>query len=553
MRIGEFDINRADGKILLNDIRLDTGILPRGHKLSKEDILYLKMTGIRKITAGEMGVADLSAENALSNLAPRIAGKNVVYVTPEHNLCKIAADRDGIFICQENRLLKFNRMSSKVVLNTIAPYQNVRKGEVIAVLSVCPPALEEELLEEIDFKLSGNEPLLSVEETKNEQAAVIYTKFYDDAAENGHFSAIVRKMVKNYTPFGLEFTAEYSCPHTVDGIAEAVAYAAGRHRVVMIVPGMPACHPDDTAPAALKTIVDSIVCSHIPQADAPDLMIAVKRNAKIIHMPYNYDKTVSPLADRFIRIAVKKDKITQSDFAFEQNVFLGNEILSNEEKNRIIAPDDKKNKKEPSIAAVILAAGVSSRARRNKLMVKIGGKPLFMKAVEAAVRSKASPVFVITGHDAENLEEPLENIDINILRNHDYASGVKTSIRLGLKSVPSSCDGALLIPADMPNITAEYLNRMIKSFNKGKERQLLVSAYGGHKYNPVLWSSDLYPTADLVPEDSHLRQVFLEHSDYLSLVESDAETCLDVNFPNDLELLTKDGEEASSAAPAAKP
>ena len=112
MRIGEFDINRADGKILLNDIRLDTGILPRGHKLSKEDILYLKMTGIRKITAGEMGVADLSAENALSNLAPRIAGKNVVYVTPERNLCKIAADRDGIFICQENRLLKFNRMSS---------------------------------------------------------------------------------------------------------------------------------------------------------------------------------------------------------------------------------------------------------------------------------------------------------------------------------------------------------------------------------------------------------------------------------------------------------
>ena len=153
----------------------------------------------------------------------------------------------------------------------------------------------------------------------------------------------------------------------------------------------------------------------------------------------------------------------------------------------------------------------------------------------------------------EFLEEHLENIDINILRNHDYASGVKTSIRLGLKSVPSSCDGALLIPADMPNITAEYLNRMIKSFNKGKERQLLVSAYGGHKYNPVLWSSDLYPTADLVPEDSHLRQVFLEHSDYLSLVESDAETCLDVNFPNDLELLTKDGEEASSAAPAAKP
>lgn len=552
MRTGEFDINRADGKILLNDIRLDTGILPRGHKLTKEDILYLKMTGIKKITAGEMGIADLSAENALSNLAPRIAGKNVVYTAPERNLCKMAADRDGIFICQEKRIAKFNRMSSRVILNTIPPYQNVRKGDLIATLTVCPPALEEERLEEIDFKLSGNEPLLSIEETKSEQAAVIYTKFYNDEAENRHFAAAVRKMVANYTPLGLEFTTEYSCPHTVDDIAETVAYAAGKHRIVMIVPGMPACHPNDTAPAALKTIVDSIVCSHIPQADAPDLLIAVKRNAKIIHMPYNYDLAASSLTDRLIRIAVKKDKITQSDFALEQNVTLANLALTDEEKARIIAPNDKKNKKEPSIAAIILAAGISSRARRNKLMVKVGGKPLFMKAVEAAIKSKASPVFVITGYDAENLEEHLENIDINVLRNHDYASGVKTSIRLGLKSVPSSCDGALLIPADMPNITPEYINKMIKSFVKGKDKQLLVSAFGGHKYNPVLWSSGLYTSADLVPEDSHLRQVFLEHSDYLNLVETSAESCLDINFPNDLELLAKDGENIPAALSASK-
>ena len=54
-------------------------------------------------------------------------------------------------------------------------------------------------------------------------------------------------MVKSYTPLGLQFTAEYSCPHTVDGIAETVAHVAGRHRIVMIVPGLPSSHPDDTA------------------------------------------------------------------------------------------------------------------------------------------------------------------------------------------------------------------------------------------------------------------------------------------------------------------
>ncbi len=540
MRTGEFDINRADGKILLNDIRLDTGVLTRGHKLTKEDILYLKMAGVKKITAAETGVADLSAENALSNLAPRICGQNIVYTAPQRNLCKIAAERDGIFICQENRIAKFNRMSERVALNTVSPYQNVRKGDIVAVLSVFPPAVEEDLLEEIDFKLSGNQPLLNVEEARTEQAAVIYTKFYDDAAETAHFSAIVRKMVKSYTPLGLQFTAEYSCPHTVDGIAETVAHVAGRHRIVMIVPGLPSSHPDDTAAAALKTIVDSIVCDHIPQTDAPDLMIAVKRNSKIIHMPYNYDKVSSPLTDKFVRIAAKKEKINQTDFVCGPNVVLDQTVLSETEKASLIVPDHgKKNSKDPSIAAVILAAGIGMRARRNKLLVRVDGKPLFMKAVEAAVKSKASPIFVITGYDAESLEEHLENLDINILRNHDYASGVKTSIRLGLKSVPSSCDGALLIPADMPNVTSEHINRMIAAFGKEKERQLIVPACEGRKHNPVLWSRELYSLADLAPEDSHLRQVFLEHSDYINLVETKPEICFDVNFPSDLEFLTK--------------
>lgn len=547
MRTGEFDINHADGKILLNDIRLDTGVLPRGHKLTKEDILYLKMVGIKKITAGEMGVADLSAENALSNLAPRIVGKNLVYTSPERNLCKIAAEEDGIFVCREDRVDKFNRMSSRVALNTIAPYQNVKKGDVVAELSVFSPALEEDLLEEIDFKLAGNEPLLTLEKLRNEQAAIIYTRFYDDEKENAHFAATVRKMVKNFTPLGLEFAAEYYCPHTVDGIAETVAHAAGRHRMVMIVPGLPASHPDDTAAAALKTIVDDIVCSHIPQTDAHDLMIAVKRSSKIIHIPYNYDGADSPLTDKFIRIAVKKEKITQTDFVESRNILPARSALTKQEQNLLIVPE--KNAKDPVVAAVILAAGISSRARRNKLMVKVDGRPLFLKAVEAAVKSKASPVFVITGYDAENMEEYLENLDINVLRNHDYTSGVKTSIRLGLKSVPSSCDGALLIPADMPNLSADYLNRMIKKFAKGKERQLVVTACGGQKYNPVLWSKDLYANADLVPEDSHLRQVFLEHSDYLRQVEADPDLCLDVNFPNDLEKLTKNDDETPPTEP----
>ena len=109
----------------------------------------------------------------------------------------------------------------------------------------------------------------------------------------------------------------------------------------------------------------------------------------------------------------------------------------------------------------------------NKLLAEVDGEPLFLKAVHAAVRSKAKPVYVITGYQNEIMEKALENLDVNILHNPSFNSGVKTSIMLGLNSLPSSCKAALLIPADMPNISERFLNKMIKTYNqeKGERRR----------------------------------------------------------------------------------
>ncbi|MFR8205598.1 MAG: NTP transferase domain-containing protein [Alphaproteobacteria bacterium] len=97
-----------------------------------------------------------------------------------------------------------------------------------------------------------------------------------------------------------------------------------------------------------------------------------------------------------------------------------------------------------------------------------------MHAVNAAIRSEASPVFVVTGyHDAE-MQEILENIDVNILYNPAYRSGIKTSIALGLKSIPSFCEGAVIMPADMPNITEKDINLLIASFKRGQEKPRTV-------------------------------------------------------------------------------
>lgn len=539
MQINEFDISTAEGIVLLNDIRIDDQVLPQGHKLTRDDILFLKVLGIKKITGVKVFAGDITAETALGMIAPQVCGNNLLYTVAKNTgSCKLIAGNDGIFICQDERLSKFNRISPYLILNTVAPYKNVKKGDVIGSIKLRCPIIEQLFVDDIIFRLSGNEPLLKIENEKSISAAIVYTRFYNDSAENKHFTNVIKRLIKNFSELKIDFAEEFSCKHEYTDTAAAISEAAAKYPLVFVIPGLPSSYIGDTVPAALNASADAVICDNIPQDTLSDLMIATKKSSKIIVLPYHYDKVTSPLADKFIKMAITKDKIFQTDFPHFNNVVLNDLSLTDEERDNIVSPDEKKIKNDAHIAAVILAAGSSTRARRNKLMVDLGGEPLFMKTVRAAIKSKASPIYVVTGYRAEEIEDCLEDFDINILRNNDYVSGVKTSIRLGLNSVPSFCDGALLLPADMPCITSSYINKMIKAFNKKEHRQLCVSWFDGKKYNPVIWGKDLYQQADLVPENSHLRGVFLEHSDYTKLVDADKETCVDINFPYDIEVLT---------------
>ena len=106
---------------------------------------------------------------------------------------------------------------------------------------------------------------------------------------------------------------------------------------------------------------------------------------------------------------------------------------------------------------------------------------------------------------------------------------------MGLKSVPSSCDGAILLPADMPNISGEDINKLISSFDKTKDKQICMFSYKGNRSNPILWSRSLYSKADIVPENSYARITFVEHSDYIKTVNiKDADKIKDINYVGDL-------------------
>lgn len=539
----EYKTEDALGLILFNQLKFGNIILEKGRRLQEEDIIQLKKYGVKRIFAAQMEDGDISFQTALGIIAAKLCGKNTAYSVGKDGICRIISTIEGVFMANDERIAKFNRLDRCVILNIIKPYSFTKPGEIIAELELTLPVISQERIENLIFKLSGNLDMLSIHDISSKKAGLIYSRFSTSADETKHFTNVVKKLIKDFPQMNMDFVHEYESEHSTEELANTLQRALKDNiDILFILAGQPSGSGNDVILRALNSFVDEIICPSIPQVGTSDLIIAVKRRKKIIVVPYNYDKEDSAYIVRYIKQAIVADKLNTFDFARPQNYILaaGETLTEKTQTNLISSTSPELNAKEARIAAVVLAAGVGARAGRNKLLSDIDGKPLFLRALEAAVKSKASPVFLVTGHQADLVEEYIEDIDVNVVYNSAYRSGVKTSISLGVKSVPSFCDGVMLIPADMPNLKPEHLNALVKAFRKGEDRQLVISEYNSVRRNPLIWSRDLYDFADIVPENADLRPIFMEHSDYIKTVAFKSEEELfDVTYPSDIETLIK--------------
>ena len=543
------EVKAADavGLYLFNAINIGGKILEKGHQITEEDVILFQSNKISRIFAAKREEGDVDFKVALGEVAAKLCGKNTAYSIGDNGICRIIATINGVLMLNEERVAKFNRHGSFFILNTIHPYKIVEADTVIAELELNLPIIPQNMVDEVLYALSGNTDMLSIHDISSKKVGLMYTRLTKDRGETRHFTGIVKRLVKDFPNMDLKFEHEYEAIHQAEEIANMLQRALkDDNDVLFVLPAQQTRCPHDVIIKALNSIVDEIICPYLPQVNAGDFIIATKKGKRIIVVPYNYGMIDSSYAVRYIKQAIVTDKLNVFDFDHPQNFIIAEDQKIDAENltHYITSAGHDANGKEARVAAIVLAAGVGARCGRNKLLANINGEPLFIKALQAAVKSKASPVFLITGHQAEQMEEYLDKIDVNVLYNSGYRSGIKTSIAMGIKSVPSFCDGVMLIPADMPNISAEHINDMIKKFQKGKGKQVIMSMYEGKKINPIIWSKELYDYADIVPEKSDLRPVFVEFADYTQTVEiKDKKEALDITYPLDLEEYAKSFDE----------
>ena len=161
------------------------------------------------------------------------------------------------------------------------------------------------------------------------------------------------------------------------------------------------------------------------------------------------------------------------------------------------------------IAAIILAGGRSSRFAHGstKLVADLRGKPLIRHVVDAAAASLAAPVIVVTGHAREDIQAVLHRAQVVFVHNADYETGIASSLRCGLMSLPSNVDGAVICLADMPGITSSLINALIGAYGQESFVDAVVPTHDGRRGNPVLIASSLFERVASLSGDEGARRL----------------------------------------------
>lgn len=188
--------------------------------------------------------------------------------------------------------------------------------------------------------------------------------------------------------------------------------------------------------------------------------------------------------------------------------------------------------KSGSISAILLAAGGSSRLGQPKQLLKIGSTSLIRKLAGEALASRADEVVVVVGFESQVMRDELKGLNLNIVDNSDWESGLSSSIAAGLKAVSRQCEGALFMLCDQPHVTRDLLNLMIERF-QSKRASVVACEYAQTVGIPALFSKSLFPNLFQLEGNSGAKSVILSHGEKVERIAFPGGT-VDIDVPDDL-------------------
>jgi molybdenum cofactor cytidylyltransferase len=184
------------------------------------------------------------------------------------------------------------------------------------------------------------------------------------------------------------------------------------------------------------------------------------------------------------------------------------------------------------IAGIVLAAGLSRRMGRPKLLLRLDEKPVIRIAVEHVLAAGVEPIMVVTGTQHQELADALAGLPVILVNNPSPETGQASSIRVGIAALPPDAEAVLIALGDQPFVPAGVVAGLLAAL-RTTGKAIAAPRYRDGRGNPVLFRRETFEELRAVSGDQGARSVVERDAARVALVAFDCPMPQDVDTPED--------------------
>lgn len=538
MKFGSLPLEEARGGVAVHSIRKDKLVLKKGTAIGDAEIAALRAAGITEIVVAKLDSGDVGEDDAAHALAHAAKGKHVRADEAFTGRANLFAEKAGVLVVDEAAIDRLNIVDEAVTFATLPAFSPVVEGQMIATAKIIPFAVSGSTHRASLDAAMSQDGLVRVAPYRIKKVGVISTRL------PGLAEKVIEKTLKvtreRLAPAGAEIVAEKRIDHDSTLLSHSIRETLDAGAELVLVFGASAiADRRDVIPAAIENAGGHVEHFGMPVDPGNLMLIGEVGGRPVLGAPgcarspreNGFDWV---LARMLAGLPVKRTEIAGMGVGG-----LLMEIVTRPQPREEISTETKKN-----IAAIVLAAGQSSRMEgSNKLLEEFRGMPLVRHAVEAALASRASPVIVVTGKDSDAIKRALTGLDVRFIDNLDYAEGLSSSLKAGIRAIPEESSGAVVCLGDMPQVSSGLIDRLLAGFAPERGAMIVAPVKDKQRGNPVVWARRFFPELLKLEGDMGARKLARFYDEGLLEIEVADETAFaDIDTPEALAAARKAAE-----------
>jgi molybdenum cofactor cytidylyltransferase len=540
MSFGPLPLDEAEGAILAHSLPLASGRLSKGSRLTVTDIARLRAEGIERVIVRKLHEGDRTEDEAAALLAAAIGSPGLDAGQAATGRVNFYASANGLFVADKAVVDRFNRVDPAITLACLADRSDVRSGDLVATIKIIPLAVSVASVDAAAAVLEAGEAF-SVRAYRACAVHLVATELA--SLKPSVMDKTKRVLEARLERSGSHLVGERRVGHQAEAVADALRAClsppstgvAAMPPLLVVFGASAVCDAEDVIPKAIRLAGGTVERVGLPVDPGNLLVLGHIGDVPVIGAPGCARSPKDNGFDWVLNRILGGVPPSADEMAGWGVGGLLMEIPSRPLPRLAAAAGAGAAGPLPDLGIVVLAAGRASRMGEggpHKLLAEFDGEALVRRVVRQAVEAACGPVFVVTGHRSTEIAAALSGLDVELVDNPAYATGMAGSLRAGLVAAEAAGLPAIMVLlADMPNVATDDIRRMATTLRRADAPAIIRAVADGQRGNPVILPAHTFEALKALEGDIGARAVIENAGIPVIDVEIGAAARLDVDTP----------------------